>query len=175
MKAIQNQAGFEKSLKSVVTRTNNIRTDIQALLVFAFAQFSQHGNAGFLERVLITIKPLKTVRTATMESFVFHYANVEWVGKGKDKRLKKTKGEALRCDFNGELWYEHDNEGVDAPALKVLARYNSLVQALDKAAKGECSYASDEDAEFASILTAALEDARVNFEIAQELKNQEAA
>lgn len=135
---IENIKAFNTKLGSVCKRAKNLRSDVQQLVVFAVAQVEEHGNLTPLSHLLLQTKPLRTIRTSTLEAYIMHHvSNIHWTGKGKDKTLAKIKGQTIAVSELEGNWYEFDNDGVEAKTLDVKARIQSLLKAIEKADKGE--------------------------------------
>ena len=139
--SIQDIKSFNRALNSVVRRTTTLRADVQSLVVFAHSQVAMldadgnlNANLTPLSDLILKTKPLRTIRTATLEAYVMaHISGIEWKGKGKEKRLAKIDGATIECKDLDGLWYDFDNEGIDAKECNVIGRIKNLLRDIDKA------------------------------------------
>jgi len=129
---------FNSKLSGVIRSAKSIRENVQHLAVFAIAQAEEHGNLTPLSDLIKKTKPLRTIRTATLEAFIMaHVQGIQWAGKGATKALKKIKGQEIVVHEITSLWYDHDDDGVDAKPADLVARAKTLLTLLHKVDAGE--------------------------------------
>ena len=105
MAAIKTNAVFASTLKDIKTNTTKMRNDVQACLVYAFAQYKNHGNTTFLNRIRATASTAKAIPCEAIEDYVQHYANVTY----KDKKFTSKNTKDRRVKSLDSKWFDSIN------------------------------------------------------------------
>lgn len=148
MSTITNVAQFNRGLGGLVRSAKAMRERVQGLVMYALCQAQSqeeggHGNLSLLTDLLKKTKPLRTIRTGTLEAYIFaHVANVSWQGAGATKKIAKVKAKKNEKPVSIEVtmptgpWYDHDEEGMSQakpkdPLAMAMAMAKVLTKAID--------------------------------------------
>lgn len=113
------KANFNAKLASFKKSGLSIRDGAQELIIFGLAQYGEHGDAGFLTRVIATANEIKTLPSRTLKDYIKAHANLAY-GKGPDQVLrfaKVSKSAPIEVTMPTVTWYEWEgNSSNDAKA-----------------------------------------------------------
>ena len=151
MKKINDKAVFSATLKGVTKAMTTVRADVQACFVFAFAQYEQHGNLTFLNRIRSAASTSKALPCKAVEEYACRYANVSYANKKFTS--KNTKDRTV-----GKLdskWFDSINveESTKAPKqTDIIKMLKSLSKQIDKKAEANLLVNTESEVESAEAM-----------------------
>lgn len=137
-----NAKSFKTVLKSWTTSQEKQRDVLQALLVFGFEQFKDHGNTGFLTEAINGVAKVKSIPTNNVKEYIKAHANVA-LHQAKDGPFAwvfKKSGKEVKVTMPTVSWYDHTANKNTKPTADVdglaLLR-TALVKGLKAAKEGK--------------------------------------
>jgi hypothetical protein len=108
----------------------SMRGTAQELLDFGFAQYAEHGDAGYLSRMCHAAEEIKGLNAKRMMDYVLAHANVKW-NKDKHSFSKAKKKDEPAVEERAVNWFEYGVAKSDEPkAFDVNKRLESLLKGL---------------------------------------------
>ena len=125
---------FKRKLSALVSSAKTQRENIQKFLVFAMAQYKDHGNLSYLTMLLEACVGVRSMPTQTIKDYIKAHANVKYIkGKGGNMVFKKD-GKAVKVTEFKVTWYDWKGGKHQATAdLDALARTRALLTNVRKA------------------------------------------
>ena len=143
MKAIKNKQEFAAIRKTTVASATVIRNNVQAMLVFGFAQYEAHGNISFLTSVRKLAITAKAIPVKSIVDYVERYANIRAVDGGVFKSQNNKDRGVKTLDSK---WFDSINkvDGDTAPkSTDILKIVQSALKQIDK--KSDAGTLNDND------------------------------
>lgn len=127
---INTKQDFSDTRKGIVSASKTINTDVQAMFVFAFAQYANHGRTTYLTSLRKMAITCKSIPALEVEKYTERYANVKWDGKAFKSQAKTKDVSPLTTK-----WFDGINKSADAPEPKktdILKMVKALAKQIDK-------------------------------------------
>ena len=128
---------FTTKLSAWSKSAGSMRQTAQEILEFGFEQYLEHGDAGYLSRLVAAAFETKGINANQMKKFVLAHANLSWSGDTKSfSKTKGKKGEPNPAVVTTHgVWWEFEKPASQAAKkpLDVNARLTRLVDAIDGA------------------------------------------
>jgi len=162
-KTLITKTQFHTLQKSVLSRGQTLRDDIQSMIDFGLDQYvTGQGNTNYLTQTLRTTMQIKALPTQAIKEYIKAHCNVK-AEKLKDGELGFKRDKSI-TGFVVELpevtWYDFEatKKAQATPCLKSIIQSKAMVTRFRKAIKeGHC-----DDVEYANKVIAAIEAIQVN-------------
>lgn len=159
---------FASKVSTWSKAAGSLRQSAQDILDFGFSQFVEHGDAGYLSRMVVAAMETKGVNAAQMRRYVSHHTNLVWNEEGKLFR-KAKKGEAAHVEPVRGSWWEFEKaKGTTTKPFDVNGRLTKLVDAMEEAI--ELKISPKEARELIAKLTKLVEQAETDAALVAELR-----
>jgi len=131
MPTITNKTAFDKALKSIRNRGNNIVDSIQTAIEYCHDQMVQHNNADPVKNLLDTLNQSRLDVRADVRAYLAHHLPVK-VGFSKTKgySVKVIEGNCRELDAPFDKWSrpKNDKQQVSMNADTLIAKFNAMTE-----------------------------------------------
>lgn len=132
---------FSRTLAAFRTSGMNLREKAQELIAFGIAQANEHGDLGYLTRVMNVAREVKALPSTTLKDYIkIHVPGVSYIKLSDGTYgFKRTEGEQSfvgRCTMPTVAWYEWEGNAKNHKAdLDLRASIKALVTRIENALK----------------------------------------
>lgn len=106
---------FNAKLASFKKSSLSIRDNAQELIVFGLNQYREHGDAGYLSRLIAAANEVKSLPSRTLKEYIKAHANLMYT-KGPDKIerfAKVSKSAPIEVTMPEVTWYNWEGNNTN--------------------------------------------------------------
>jgi hypothetical protein len=122
---------FSTKLAAWKRSAGSLRDSAQAIIMFGFAAYRDHGDAGALSRMMAAAVDAKGVNAKRMDDYIRAHANVRWDDKSGAYR-KAKKGAAAEVTAPDVPWYEFEKPAAGPRAYDINRALDAIRATIEK-------------------------------------------